>query len=43
MQLVYGTLVNAVLHDPGPIPLEDERMVDQLAQAFVAYLGIGET
>lgn len=43
MQLVYGTLVNAVLHDPGPIPLEDKRLVDHLAQAFIAYLGIDDS
>lgn len=41
MQLVYGTLVNAVLHDPGPIRLEDKRMVNHLAQAFAAYLKLG--
>jgi hypothetical protein len=27
---------------PAPIPLEDRRMVDPLAQAFAAHLGIEE-
>ena len=26
LQVVFGTLVNAVLHDPGPIGLNDKRM-----------------
>lgn len=35
LQLMFGTLVNAVLHDPGPIGLNDPRMERELARAFL--------
>ena len=35
LQLVYGTLVNAVLHDPGPIRLADARMEKELTRVFL--------
>jgi len=35
LQLVYGTLVNAVLHDPGPIKLADARMEKELTRVFL--------
>ena len=35
LQLVYGTLVNAVLHDPGPIALGDARMEKELTRVFL--------
>lgn len=35
LQLVYGTLVNAVLHDPGPIGLGDARMEKELTRVFL--------
>lgn len=36
LQLVFGTLVNAVLHDPGPIGLNDKRMEQELSRVFLA-------
>lgn len=40
MQMLFGTVVNAVLNDPGPYRLADTRLEHELAQAVVAYLGI---
>lgn len=36
LQLVFGTLVNAVLHNPGPIGLHDKRMETELSRVFLA-------
>ena len=36
LQLVFGMLVNAVLHDPGPIGLNDPRMEKELTRVFLA-------
>lgn len=38
MQVMYGTLVNAVINDPGPIPLADKRFERELARMMAAYL-----
>lgn len=38
LQLVYGTLVNAVLHDPGPIKLADARMEKELTKVFLGVV-----
>jgi AcrR family transcriptional regulator len=38
LQLVYGTLVNAVLHDPGPITLADRQMETELTRVFLGAL-----
>ncbi len=38
LQAVYGTLVNAVLHDPGPVALDDPRMERELTRVFLAAL-----
>jgi AcrR family transcriptional regulator len=38
LQLVYGTLVNAVLHDPGPIKLADARMEKELTRVFLGVV-----
>jgi AcrR family transcriptional regulator len=38
LQLVYGTLVNAVLHDPGPIALADRQMETELTRVFLGAL-----
>jgi len=38
LQLVFGVLVNAVLHDPGPIALHDKRMEKELGRVFLAAL-----
>ncbi len=35
LQIVYGTLVNAVLRDPGPIGLDDPRMESELTRVFL--------
>jgi len=40
LQLVYGTLVNAVLHDPGPIALDDARMPRELTRVFLVSIGL---
>ena len=40
MQMLFGTVVNAVLNDPGPYRLADTRLERELAQAVSAYLGI---
>lgn len=40
LQLVFGTLVNAVLHDPGPIGLNDPRIERELARAFLHCVGL---
>ena len=36
LQLVFGMLVNAVLHDPGPISLNDPRMEKELTRVFLS-------
>jgi AcrR family transcriptional regulator len=36
LQIVYGTLVNAVLHDPGPIALDDAQLDRELTRVFLA-------
>jgi AcrR family transcriptional regulator len=38
MQLVYGTCLNAVLHDPGPLALHDPRLARELARVMNLYL-----
>jgi AcrR family transcriptional regulator len=40
LQMVFGTLVNAVLHDPGPIALHDPRMERELARSFLHCVGL---
>ena len=40
LQLVFGTLVNAVLHDPGPIGLNDPRMESELTRVFLHSIGL---
>jgi AcrR family transcriptional regulator len=41
MQMLYGTLVNAVLNDPGPFVLANPRLQKELARAMAAYLDLG--
>ena len=41
LQLVFGTLVNAVLHNPGPIGLHDKRMETELSRVFLATVRLG--
>ncbi|MGL6111763.1 MAG: TetR/AcrR family transcriptional regulator [Rubrivivax sp.] len=38
LQLVYGTLVNAVLHDPGPIALASPQMQTELTRVVLGAL-----
>lgn len=40
MQFVLGTTLNAVLHDPGPLPLASPRLERELARAMALYLGL---
>ena len=40
LQLVFGTLVNAVLHNPGPIGLQDKRMETELSRVFLGTVGL---
>jgi len=41
LQIVYGTLVNAVLRDPGPIRLDDGRMERELTRVFLDCVRLG--
>ncbi|MCU0920865.1 MAG: TetR/AcrR family transcriptional regulator [Burkholderiaceae bacterium] len=41
LQLVYGTLVNAVLHDPGPLKLADKQIEAELTRVFLGAVGLG--
>lgn len=38
IQLAFGLLVNALLHDPGPLRLGDEDLAQQIMQAMMPYL-----
>lgn len=38
MQMLFGTAVNAVLNDPGPLRLADPKLERELARALCAYL-----
>lgn len=38
VQMVFATLVNAVLHDPGPLRLNDDHLADALCNAMRPYL-----
>lgn len=40
MQVLYGTLVNAVLNDPGPLRLADASLADELSRMLTLYLGL---
>jgi len=40
MQMMFGIGVNAVLNDPGPIHLADNRLERELARALAGYLEI---
>jgi len=40
VQVLYGTLINAVLHDPGPVALADPRLTSEMQQVLAAYLGL---
>lgn len=42
VQVLYGTLINAVLHDPGPLALNDDRLVGEMQRVLAAYLGLAE-
>jgi hypothetical protein len=41
LQLVYGTLVNAVLHDPGPLKLADRQIEAELTRVFLGAVRLG--
>jgi AcrR family transcriptional regulator len=40
MQMIYGTAVNAVLNDPGPLLLANPRLERELARVVCQYLGL---
>lgn len=40
VQMLYGTCVNAVLNDPGPLRLDDSRLAHELAHVMSLYLGL---
>jgi AcrR family transcriptional regulator len=40
VQVLYGTLINAVLHDPGPLALEDKALIRELVRMMSRYLGL---
>ena len=40
LQVLYGTCVNAVLNDPGPIRLADPRLERELERVLGAYLAL---
>jgi AcrR family transcriptional regulator len=42
VQVLYGTLINAVLHDPGPIKLADARLQREMQQVLASYLGLSK-
>ena len=42
MQVVYSTLLNAVLNRPGPLAIEDDRIVTELSTVLNRYLVIGD-
>lgn len=43
LQALYGTLINTVLHDPGPVALADRRMVAEMQTMLAAYLDLPDT
>ena len=38
IQLAFGLLVNALLHDPGPLHLQDKNLTNRLMEALDPYL-----
>lgn len=40
VQVLYGTLINAVLHDPGPMALSDPRLAGEMQRVLAAYLDL---
>ncbi len=38
IQLAFGLLVNALLHDPGPLRLQDADLADRVMEALTPYL-----
>lgn len=40
MQVVYGTINNAIIHDPGPLRAQDPRLGRELARVMCLYLAL---
>ena len=38
LQLAFGLLVNAVLHDPGPLGLKDDHLAATITGALTPFL-----
>ncbi|WP_315757956.1 MULTISPECIES: TetR/AcrR family transcriptional regulator [unclassified Bradyrhizobium] len=41
VQVVLGTLVNAILNDPGPLSIDDDEIAERLGACLVLLLGAG--
>jgi AcrR family transcriptional regulator len=42
MQLIFGTVNNALINHPGPLELDDSATIPELGRAACRYLGLGE-
>lgn len=40
MQVVHGTVMDAVLHQQGPLQLDGDAMVDALTNVMIGHLGL---
>ena len=38
IQIAFGTMINAMLHDPGPLRLGDQSFADEMKRALTPYL-----
>ncbi|MGJ4925722.1 TetR/AcrR family transcriptional regulator [Bradyrhizobium sp. HKCCYLS2038] len=41
VQVVLGTLVNAILNDPGPLSIDDDEIADRLGECLLLLLNAG--
>ncbi|RZT30893.1 TetR/AcrR family transcriptional regulator [Cupriavidus agavae] len=42
MQMAFGTLVNAILNNPGPLQLDDDRLPQEMTRMVASYLQLGD-
>ncbi|MEN7530285.1 MULTISPECIES: TetR/AcrR family transcriptional regulator [unclassified Cupriavidus] len=42
MQMAFGTLVNAILNNPGPFPLDDDRLPQEMSRMVASYLQLDD-
>jgi hypothetical protein len=38
LQLAFGLMVNTLLHDPGPLRLEDQKLAPKITTSLTPYL-----